>query len=877
MKINTYKEYNELYKKAAIPGAGIADEGAQAVRQLIKRIDEAGDLASPGFKALLEGLGESASGMTRDITDIFGYIQGVLDEAVALQKQIDSGDLVRRLKEAEDSLSEAHRLRKKHYQSYLRARSEKAALAEQMTEVSAKYQEALKEAVKETSEVRKHVDELTKQVETLTREGGEAYAKLSEAEARTGKLTQELTSIQKALTEATQRADTAESALELLRKEHAELTALYEKTLKEADEAQEALKAAQEAGVSGPVVDGLKATADAKKSAAVEIGSRLAKGDSVAQEALERSAREARSKAEAPTPKAEAPKAEAPRAETPGTPDVPKADSSKPKTEPKSGIPSTIGEAASKGFREGVKESFKDIAEKGVASVAGGVLKLLGGLALFAFVGLPILAYAGYTLWGWYVSQDIDAARVNARDFDRILRDAHAKLSKVRFKRGTRTYEVQQSYLEIMQNCFGLFPEMVERADDDAFVKESGLKIQILLQQTETFLGLKDIYAMDLETPDGWEEAIVAIQRLDAAGKKLHDSLEQAVNSARDSQQARPGQGARPGGGVTERQRPEPSPDDKGINVLGQKVYLSQYPELDPATRSAAPYLISKVLLSPTGLSFWDPEGKWGGGYLRNNGSISDQVIKHVRFFLNPRAVDSDWAYGPINNERKLRKFMRKNMPKAGRKPGSGYKDTRREYRKNKPRLAFSNNINISNMDSSMKNRENRLKMLEKIASSTNRTAMSTESIEKYADSFSKEYYQGALRGLDDQYAKSYYTGLKSMYDQKLGGGKADYKSLYEPHGGTGTEILESSHPKSVVVSDAMGNGGLVENVLEQQRHDIGVALSTPTGNFRGKHANLISALTKIANMADGYDNVDPEISELVDNAIEDIASILKG
>lgn len=861
MKINTYHNYTELYKTAGI--GGLADEGAEALKQLTKVIDEAGEVGSPAIKSLLEGMGEAASGIARDTDDIFSFLRQMVEETAALRKSIDSGELAAKLSKSEEAFFEADRLRRKHWGRYQNALTKNKALREEMIQLVSKYDEAMAAATKEKTGLRETITSLNDEVAALTAKGKEAYQELAEAATKEGELIKKIDELAENLTKETARADTAEAALETLRKEHAELTAAFEKMVKEADEAKKALKAAEEAGMPKPVVDGLRAAADSKSAAAKELGTRLTQGDQLAQEGLERVIKEQ------PTPKPDAP---APKG------DAPKADPSTPKGgESKSKVPATSGEAAGKGWRQGIQESFKDLATEGVAAVAGRAVKFLAGVALFAFIGLPILLAGGlaaYTVWSWYVSRDIEAARANAREFDQILRNAHAKLSQVRFKSGTRTEQIQQSYLGIMEGCFGLLPEMIQRAEDKAFIQEAGVKLQTLLQQTETFLSLKDVYALDLASDAGWEEAVVAIQELDAAGKQLRDILEQAINKAREQQASpAPGQG-RSGGGVTERQRPEPDPNDKGIDILGQKVYLSQYPELDPATRSAAPYLIQKVLLSPTGLSFWDPEGKWGGGYLRNRGSIADQVIKHIRFFLNPRAVDSDWAYGPINNVRKLRKFMRKNMPKAGRKPSSGYKSTRREYRRNDPSLANSNNINISNVDSAMNNRKNRLKMLEKIASSTNRTGISTENIEKYADSVSKEFYQGALRGLDDQYAKSYYTGLKSMYDQKLGGGKADYKSLYEPHGGTGTEILESSHPKSVVVSDAMGNGGLVENVLEQQRHDIGVALSTPTGNFRGKHANLVAALTKIANAADESNNL--EVSDIVDNAIEDIVSILK-
>jgi len=143
--------------------------------------------------------------------------------------------------------------------------------------------------------------------------------------------------------------------------------------------------------------------------------------------------------------------------------------------------------------------------------------------------------------------------------------------------------------------------------------------------------------------------------------------------------------------------------------------------------------------------------------------------------------------------------------------------------------------------------------------------------MQKKADKISKEYFQDAVSGLEDQYAKSYYTGLKSMYDQKLGKTEADFRKLYEVHNESGADIVGAAHPKMIDVADAMGNGGVVENVIEQQRHNKGVAQSMPSGNFRGRHAWVIQNLVKLANKADEEGLI--EASDLIDEAIKDLSS----
>jgi hypothetical protein len=176
----------------------------------------------------------------------------------------------------------------------------------------------------------------------------------------------------------------------------------------------------------------------------------------------------------------------------------------------------------------------------------------------------------------------------------------------------------------------------------------------------------------------------------------------------------------------------------------------------------------------------------------------------------------------------------------------------------------------VTNEADDIKNKKNAQKFLKPANYKTSNVNHDTKDIsimQKKADKFSKQYYQDAISGLDDTYAKSYYAGLKSMYDKKPKKTKADYVKLYELHDETGPELIGSAHPKSIGVADAMGNGGLLENQIEQQRANIGVARSMPSGNFLGRHAWVLHNLVKLAESAD--EAGDLETSDLIDAAIE--------
>ena len=108
--------------------------------------------------------------------------------------------------------------------------------------------------------------------------------------------------------------------------------------------------------------------------------------------------------------------------------------------------------------------------------------------------------------------------------------------------------------------------------------------------------------------------------------------------------------------------------------------------------------------------------------------------------------------------------------------------------------------------------------------------------IKKLADKHSDSFIRDAIKGLSDQYARSYYDGLKSIYNEKPQRTKADYNELYRTSEETGHDLITSSYPDSAYVADAMGDGGLVENSAQRQKKIKDIAQSVPSGNFRSKY-----------------------------------------
>jgi len=62
------------------------------------------------------------------------------------------------------------------------------------------------------------------------------------------------------------------------------------------------------------------------------------------------------------------------------------------------------------------------------------------------------------------------------------------------------------------------------------------------------------------------------------------------------------------------------------------------------------------------------------------------------------------------------------------------------------------------------------------------------------------------------------------------------------------SDLIGKAHPKDSQMAKAMGKGGLVENIIQQQEKDIEIANKMPNGSLHGVHANVVLQLVKLAN-----------------------------
>jgi hypothetical protein len=90
-------------------------------------------------------------------------------------------------------------------------------------------------------------------------------------------------------------------------------------------------------------------------------------------------------------------------------------------------------------------------------------------------------------------------------------------------------------------------------------------------------------------------------------------------------------------------------------------------------------------------------------------------------------------------------------------------------------------------------------------------------------------------------------------------------------------DMIDKAHPEQAWMNKnstpvpSMGNGSLVENVKEQQKKDIEIAIRMPHGTLIGVHANLISELVKLANSLDS--NGKTKEAARIDEAIKKISA----
>jgi len=88
----------------------------------------------------------------------------------------------------------------------------------------------------------------------------------------------------------------------------------------------------------------------------------------------------------------------------------------------------------------------------------------------------------------------------------------------------------------------------------------------------------------------------------------------------------------------------------------------------------------------------------------------------------------------------------------------------------------------------------------------------------------------------------------------------------------TGEELVDEAHPEDPRIAESMGRGWEVENIVQQQEQDIGVATRMPSGALYGKHAELVGALVRLADKLDEEGR--KEAAKRIDRAIGRISRL---
>ena len=274
---------------------------------------------------------------------------------------------------------------------------------------------------------------------------------------------------------------------------------------------------------------------------------------------------------------------------------------------------------------------------------------------------------------------------------------------------------------------------------------------------------------------------------------------------------------------------------------------------------------------NPAIMAFIDPANA-GTGYFEATEDPVVDLKKDLRFMAqqgltNPAKIRSKLKekFNSRDDRRALRKsrrFYRKNRDRDFSSQYIG--DETETLGENSGILEAAANDGFTSQASRMKKLQNIFKQSQ--ISINNQTKIMNKQAQQQ-DSFIDSYFKDAVKGVEDSYAKAYFAGLNSVqsFDSKK---EPDYSNLYNVHKETGEDLILSAHPTTSKPVEAKGDGGVVENALEQHRKMLDIAFNVPSGNFRSKHAFIIGELVKIANSADESGNL--EAASLIDEFLQE-------
>lgn len=170
--------------------------------------------------------------------------------------------------------------------------------------------------------------------------------------------------------------------------------------------------------------------------------------------------------------------------------------------------------------------------------------------------------------------------------------------------------------------------------------------------------------------------------------------------------------------------------------------------------------------------------------------------------------------------------------------------------RKNKGNVEFTSSASIEENNFNKSTNKQELTM--------NKLALSKDKV---------KYHEDAVKGLSDKLMKSYYTGLDGMYSEKPKAPKPEKYKSYGFQEETGFDLVQKSHPKSIYLAEAMGDGGLVESGFEAKVKSEGIALNRPSGNFQSKYAETHAYLEKLLKVAEKQNKT--EAYDLINQTIK--------